>query len=315
MGFNDEDGFTPNWRNAEPGFGGSQEGNGMSGDFARHEAFAKELRRFAFSGDVDSGTDSGQQARIPSDWGSDSIGVNAFTQAQLGQVKQFRTFLKAGDAQYGMVNEANDSTVQQFGQGLMPAASSPDEFTARHLNSGGASGDGAGQQPGQSAEVPVPPSPQENGCAGQDRETWEKMKGLDQETQTYLHGPRWPANGKINSPYGNRIPPKQGASSFHKGIDVSNPVGGDVVASESGEVINISPYGSGGNTVQIRNRDGSVSYYSHTKPSVRFGQKVYAGDVVGNTDLTGITSGGHVHYELHDSNDKHFDPATRLPRR
>ncbi|MFP5223061.1 MAG: M23 family metallopeptidase [Acidobacteriota bacterium] len=318
MGFNDEDGFTPNWRNAEPGFGGSQEGNGMSGDFARHEAFAREVRRFALSGDVDSGTDNGQHARIPSGWGGDRIDANAFAQAQLGQVKQLRTFLKAGDAQYVSTSEANGSTAPQFRQGLLPAASAPDGFTAMNLNSGGTSGDDAGQQPGQAAEVPVSPAPQEPGRGSQDRETWEKLKGFDQETQTYLHGPRWPANGKINSPFGDREPPAPGASSFHKGLDISNPVGAPVVASESGEVINVSPdkTGGGGNTVQVRNRDGSISVYHHTKPSVSVGQKVYSGDVVGNTDLSGVSTGGHVHYGIkNEKTNKFSDPAVRLPRR
>lgn len=66
MGFNDEDGFTPNWRNADEGFGGSQQGsNGIDGNFARHEAFARELRRFAFSGDDDSGTDKRSTGQNP----------------------------------------------------------------------------------------------------------------------------------------------------------------------------------------------------------------------------------------------------------
>lgn len=316
MGFNDEDGFTPNWRNADEGFGGSPEAsNGIDGNFARHEAFARELRRFAFSGDVDSGTDSNQQDRTPSGWGGGNLGGNAFDQAQLGQVKQFQTFLKAGDAQYEMTNEANGSTVPQFGQGLLPPASSPDGFTARNLNSGEASGNGAGQQPGQSAEVPVPPSPQENGRGGQDRETWEKMKGLDQETQTYLHGPRWSADGTITSPYDYRTDPFTGKKKFHSGIDIKNPEGGTVVASESGTVIRVTPGKNGENQVYVKNRDGTTSMYIHTEPSVKYGQKVYAGDNIGTTDRSGRSTGAHLHYQIHDSNGNHFDPTTKLPKR
>lgn len=115
-------------------------------------------------------------------------------------------------------------------------------------------------------------------------------------------------------PLSDASPPTTETKSFHKGIDISNPVGAPVMASESGVVISISPYGSGGNTVQIRNRDGSVSYYLHTKPSVQVEQKVYAGDVIGNTDMSGISKNPHIHYELHDANGKILDPMTKLPK-
>ena len=148
------------------------------------------------------------------------------------------------------------------------------------------------------------------------REAWEQVKGLDPESQSIIHAPRWPVPGTISSPKGKRIDPFTGEESTHNGIDIRNPNGAAVSASESGEVIGVKPGSKGENQIKIRNRDGTVSIYAHTAPSVEVGDHVYPGTVIGNTDRSGRSTGPHLHYGIFDpKTGQYIDPETRLPKR
>jgi murein DD-endopeptidase MepM/ murein hydrolase activator NlpD len=125
--------------------------------------------------------------------------------------------------------------------------------------------------------------------------------------------PVWPAKGKVTSKFGNRIDPFTGAVSFHNGIDIANPVGDSVFASDDGEVISVTPSPNGTNQVIIANSDGSISGYAHVDPSVQVGQVVVAGDVIGVTDLSGRSTGGHLHYTFRPGPGlPYVDPLTHL---
>jgi len=150
----------------------------------------------------------------------------------------------------------------------------------------------------------------------QERENWDKLKGLDPETKKRIHGPSWPAEGTINSPFGERFHPTKHVWKKHNGIDISNPLGADVYSSESGSVSSTKPGSDGGNQVRIKHRDGTEGIYYHVTPFVREGQKVYAGDRVGKTDMTGESTGPHLHYGVYDHKYRtHVDPTTRLHKK
>ncbi|MEK6589198.1 MAG: RHS repeat-associated core domain-containing protein [Nitrospinota bacterium] len=124
----------------------------------------------------------------------------------------------------------------------------------------------------------------------------------------------WPGSGIVTSPFGNRIDPITNAQSFHNGIDIGNPLGGAVVASDRGNVISITPSPNGANQIIIRNDDGSISGYAHTNPSVQVGQHINEGNVIGNTDLSGRSTGGHVHYTYRPSAGQPYqNPLNHLP--
>jgi RHS repeat-associated protein len=106
----------------------------------------------------------------------------------------------------------------------------------------------------------------------------------------------WPGAGPVTSAFGNRTHPTTGEPDFHNGVDIENLVGGDVLASDSGVVISTTPSPSGANQILVQNNDGSVSGYAHVHPSVQVGQAVKEGDPIGRTDLSGRSTGGHVHY-------------------
>lgn len=113
---------------------------------------------------------------------------------------------------------------------------------------------------------------------------------------------------RITSPFGPRRPPANGASSGHKGIDISCTEGlGDIVAAADGIVRVVGPARGFGNWIQIDHRDSNnrlvaTTLYAHMLANtitVRPGQRVSAGQKIAVEGNAGIGSGAHLHFELH----------------
>lgn len=105
---------------------------------------------------------------------------------------------------------------------------------------------------------------------------------------------------RISSLYGGRKSPTVGASSFHKGIDISGNYGDNVYAYKYGKVIS-SGYNSGGygNMILIKHEDGSSTRYAHlSSVLVSVGDTVYGGQTIGGVGSTGISTGNHLHFEV-----------------
>ena len=105
---------------------------------------------------------------------------------------------------------------------------------------------------------------------------------------------------RISSLYGGRKTPTVGASSFHKGIDISGNYGDNVYAYKYGKVIS-SGYNSGGygNMILIKHEDGSSTRYAHlSSVLVSVGDTVYGGQTIGRVGSTGISTGNHLHFEV-----------------
>lgn len=105
---------------------------------------------------------------------------------------------------------------------------------------------------------------------------------------------------RISSLYGGRKSPTAGASSFHKGIDISGSYGDNVYAYKYGKVIS-SGYNSGGygNMILIKHEDGSSTRYAHlSSVLVSVGDIVYGGQTIGRVGSTGISTGNHLHFEM-----------------
>ena len=116
--------------------------------------------------------------------------------------------------------------------------------------------------------------------------------------------------------------PFKGAS--HKGIDLVGPGStldyitahsdGDVVAVVSN--INYNTSGSGkriyGNYVKIRHDNGMYTLYAHMKygsVTVKVGQRVSRGHIIGYMGNTGYSFGAHLHFEVRNENDQYIDPT------
>ena len=97
----------------------------------------------------------------------------------------------------------------------------------------------------------------------------------------------------------------------HEGIDVSAPMGAPIVA-PAGGVVRLVTWETGyGNVLEIDHGDGIVTKYAHcSKIVVRPGQQREARRRSSrNVGSTGLSTGPHVHYEIH-VNGKVVDPLT-----
>ena len=102
-------------------------------------------------------------------------------------------------------------------------------------------------------------------------------------------------------------------SFYHKGIDLPAPHGAPVKAFCEGEVVFAGWDGGFGKTVIIRHERGYSSKYAHLSGiNVTKDQKVSRQSTVGSVGTTGITTGPHLHFEIH-KNGRPIDPLTILP--
>lgn len=103
----------------------------------------------------------------------------------------------------------------------------------------------------------------------------------------------------LASGYGVRKDPIMNRSKFHEGVDITASSGTPVLATGDGTV-EISEKRSGeGNFIQIDHGYEYTTRYSHlSELSVKAGDKVKRGEVIGKIGSSGISSGPHLHYEV-----------------
>jgi lipoprotein NlpD len=103
----------------------------------------------------------------------------------------------------------------------------------------------------------------------------------------------WPVVGDITSKFGQR------GSRQHDGIDVGAAKGTPVRVAATGDVIYAAKQGGYGNLVLVRHADGLVTVYAHLdRFTVRKGQCLTAGQLLGYVGETGRASGPHLHFEV-----------------
>lgn len=121
---------------------------------------------------------------------------------------------------------------------------------------------------------------------------------------------------RLVSGFGKRIHPFHKGNYHHSGIDFAATRGTSVMATADGRVVDIrngSTLQAGyGNYVEIDHGNGLVTRYAHLEDvSVRFGQKVSKGSVIGTVGMSGGAIAPHVHYEI-IRNGKQVDPLPYL---
>lgn len=108
-----------------------------------------------------------------------------------------------------------------------------------------------------------------------------------------------PLIGKINSDYGYRKDPFKRRAGFHSGIDIDANYGQKIVATADGTITKASWHSSYGKTVIIKHENGYETLFGHlSKLSVKEGDKVKVGGVIGKAGSTGRSTGTHLHYEV-----------------
>ena len=119
----------------------------------------------------------------------------------------------------------------------------------------------------------------------------------------------WPLQGgvgRITMPFGQNINPFTGQHYLHRGIDISTGRAGDpILAAADGRVVAVEYDVNGfGNNVIIAHRHGFFTRYAHMQRfNVQIGQRVQQGEVIGWVGNTGLSTGPHLHYEVHIGSD------------
>lgn len=105
---------------------------------------------------------------------------------------------------------------------------------------------------------------------------------------------------RISSEFGPRNAPTAGASSYHRGRDYAAASGTPIYASASGTVVTASYNSVRGNYVVIDHGNGLQTWYQHcSKLYVSVGDTVSRGQNIAAVGTTGISTGAHLHYEVH----------------
>ena len=101
---------------------------------------------------------------------------------------------------------------------------------------------------------------------------------------------------------------------YHNGIDLAARLGTAVHAAADGTVTFAGKEKDGAVIVKIRHDDGYVTLYGHLDPSldVKVGDRVTAGETIGQVGMTGVTTGPHLHFGLYTSGGTAIDPEPSL---
>ena len=107
-----------------------------------------------------------------------------------------------------------------------------------------------------------------------------------------------PVDGNTTSGFGYRVHPILGSVKKHNGVDFGGDYGTPVVAASAGVVIKRGWVKGYGKVVYLNHGNGLQTRYAHLQRfSVTLGEKVFAGQRVGEVGSSGRATGPHLHFE------------------
>ncbi len=109
-----------------------------------------------------------------------------------------------------------------------------------------------------------------------------------------------PVKGWMTSRFGYRKSPFTGRRELHKGLDIANREGTQIIAPADGIVKFTGRRGLLGKSIDIDHGHGMITRYGHLKEILKKrGEQVNRGDIIAEMGNTGRTTGSHLHYEVH----------------
>ncbi len=124
----------------------------------------------------------------------------------------------------------------------------------------------------------------------------------------------WPVTGRISSIFGLRRFFNEQERRPHSGLDIAADEGTPIKAVADGTVIDTGDFFFSGNMIYIDHGQGIISLYAHlSKISVKPGDIIKQGEIIGNVGQTGRVTGPHLHFAVY-ANQTLIDPVFMLPR-
>jgi murein DD-endopeptidase MepM/ murein hydrolase activator NlpD len=106
-------------------------------------------------------------------------------------------------------------------------------------------------------------------------------------------------NSGVTSAFGKREHPTTNQSSFHNGIDLKAVTGTKIFATADGIVKKVDANKLSGNRIVLSHNFGFQTRFAHlSEMSVKPGDVVQRGDLIGLSGNTGRSNGPHLHYEI-----------------
>lgn len=146
----------------------------------------------------------------------------------------------------------------------------------------------------------------------------EKYSAYDEYLDRLLHAVAftpmgYPKISSLTSYFGYRSNPfESDHAEFHPGIDFKGERGDAARCTADGRVVGAGWNGGYGNCVRIAHTNGFETLYGHlSRITVHIGQKVTAGEKIGEIGSTGRSTGNHLHYEVR-KNGKPVNPISYL---
>ncbi|RDH80648.1 MAG: peptidase M23 [endosymbiont of Galathealinum brachiosum] len=123
-----------------------------------------------------------------------------------------------------------------------------------------------------------------------------------------------PVDGRISSIFGLRRFFNEQARRPHSGLDIAAPQGTPIKAVESGTIIESGDFFFSGNMVYLDHGQGLISLYAHMHTiTVKPGDKIEKGQIIGTVGETGRVTGPHLHLAI-IANRTTVDPLQFLPQ-
>lgn len=98
----------------------------------------------------------------------------------------------------------------------------------------------------------------------------------------------------------------------HNGVDLAGPINTPIWAAANGTIIHKSDDTTFGNMIIIKHASGIETIYAHLNKyhdDLHIGKKVQAFETIGYVGSTGVSTGYHLHFEIH-INGTAYDPLT-----
>jgi len=137
-----------------------------------------------------------------------------------------------------------------------------------------------------------------------------KVRKLDTAITDFAGGFQWPLKGRISGVYGSQRFLNGKPRRPHNGVDVAAKAGTPIRAPAPGRVALVhQDMFFSGKTLMIDHGHGLSSVYIHMNAiTVKPGQRVKTGDLIGKVGMTGRATGPHLHWGM-SLFKTHLDPA------